>query len=169
MEEAKKKAKTQEKKEEKKEAKVDIAEQLKKAQAEANDYKDRWMRNVAEFDNYKKRTSATYSTAFEDGVSSVVLKILNIGDTLDYALNMGLDEKTTEGIKGIIKKYNDTLKEIGVEEIDVLGKTFDPNLAEAVMQVPKEDGEEDVIKQVFQKGYKIKDKIIRYAKVSVTK
>ena len=74
------------------------------------------------------------------------------------------------GIKGIRRKFDDTLKSLEIEEIDPIGQPFDPNFAEAVMQVEKGDGEEsDTVKQVFEKGYKLKDKIIRYAKVSVIK
>ena len=81
-----------------------------------------------------------------------------------------LDEKTAEGIKKIIEKYNETLKGLEVEEINPVGEVFDPNIAEAVMQAPADDGQEpDTVKQVFQKGYKLKDKIIRYAKVCVVK
>ena len=78
--------------------------------------------------------------------------------------------KTAEGIKNVKKKFLETLQSLEVEEIDPVGQPFDPNVAEAVMQVESTDGEEsDTVKQVFQKGYRKKDKIIRYAKVSVTK
>lgn len=142
-------------------------EELKK---QADDYKDKWMRNVAEFDNYKKRNANQWSEAFNEGVSSVIVKILPVGDNLDWALGLGLDEKTTEGIKKIRAKFDDTLKGLEIEEINPVGEVFDPNVAEAVMQVPLEEGDEpDTVKQVFQKGYRKKDKIIRYATVSVVK
>ncbi len=142
-------------------------EELKK---QADDYKDKWMRNVAEFDNYKKRNANQWSEAFNEGVSSVIVKILPVGDNLDWALGLGLDEKTTEGIKKIRAKFDETLKGLDIEEINPVGEVFDPNVAEAVMQVPLEEGDEpDTVKQVFQKGYRKKDKIIRYATVSVVK
>ncbi len=138
--------------------------------AQVEEFKDKWMRNVAEFDNYKKRNAKLWSEAFNEGVASVILKILPVGDNLDWALTLGLDEKTAEGIKGIRKKFDDVLSSLEVEEIDPTGKPFDPNEAEAVMQVEGSDGEEsEHVKQVFQKGYKKGDKIIRYAKVSVIK
>ena len=81
-----------------------------------------------------------------------------------------LDEKTTEGLINLRKKFEETLSSLEITPIDPTGQAFDPLIAEAVMQVEKADGEEsDVVKQVFQKGYKFKEKIIRYAKVSVTK
>ena len=99
-----------------------------------------------------------------------MLKILPVGDNLERALMMGLDEKTEEGIRGILRKYGETLKSMDIEEINPAGEKFDPNVAEAVMQVePKEGDESETVKQVFEKGYKLKDKIIRYAKVSVVK
>lgn len=138
--------------------------------AQADEFKDKWMRNVAEFDNYKKRNARLYQDAFNEGASSVVLKVLTVGDTLDRALEMGLDEKTAEGIKNIRRQFDETLKSLEVEEINPVGEVFDPNIAEAVMQVEGVDGEKsETVKQVFLKGYKIKEKIIRYAKVSVIK
>lgn len=142
-------------------------ETLKK---QVEEYKDKWMRNVAEFDNYKKRNANQWIEAFNEGVASVILKILPVGDNLDWALTIGLDEKTADGIKKIRAKFDETLKSLEIEEINPVGEPFDPNFAEAVMQVPASEGEEpDTVKQVFQKGYKKKDKIIRYATVSVVK
>ncbi len=147
-----------------------LIKELESAKKEAEDYKDKWMRNVAEFDNYKKRNAKLWSDAFNEGVASVILKILPVGDNLDWALTLGLDEKTAEGIKGVRKKFDDVLKSLEIEEINPQGKPFDPNEAEAVMQVPAQEGEEsDTVKQVFQKGYKKGEKIIRYATVSVIK
>lgn len=144
--------------------------QVKELQAQVEDYKNKWMRSVAEFDNYKKRNAKMWQDAFNEGISSVILKILPVGDNLDWALSIGLDEKTQEGIKNIKKKYDETLKSMDIEEINPLGLEFDPNTSEAVMMVDGEEGEESgVVKQVLQKGYKIKEKVIRYAKVSVIK
>jgi len=151
---------------EKSEAEREV-EELRKQVAE---YKDKWLRNVAEFDNYKKRNARLWQEAFNEGISSVVVKILPVGDNLDRALGLGLDEKTQEGIKAIKRKYDETLKGMDIEEIDPAGEPFDPNVAEAVMQVEKGEGDtSDTVKQVFEKGYRLKDKVIRYAKVSVIK
>ena len=150
--------------------KAKLLEEIETLKKQADDYKDKWMRNVAEFDNYKKRNAKIWTDAFNEGISSVIVKILPVGDSLDWALNMDLDEQTKEGIRGIRKKFDETLKGMDIEEINPVGEPFDPNFSEAVMQAPAEDGEQsDTVKQVFQKGYKMKDKIIRYAKVSVIK
>ncbi len=144
--------------------------ELIKAEKEKDEYKDKWMRNVAEFDNYKKRNAKLWQDAFNEGKADVIVKILPVGDNLDIALNLNLDEKTAEGIRLIKKKFLDVLKSMGVEEVNPEGQPFDPNIAEAIMQVEKEEGEEsDTVKQVFEKGYKMQDKIIRYAKCSVIK
>ncbi len=147
-----------------------LAKELETAKTLADDYKDKWMRNVAEFDNYKKRNAKIWQDAFNEGQTNVLVKILPVGDNLDWAMSLGLDEKTLEGIAKIKQKYDDTLKSIDVEEINPIGEIFDPSIAEAIMQVDGDEGDNhDVVKQVFQKGYKMKDKIVRYAKVSVVK
>ena len=144
--------------------------ELENVKKQAEEYKDKWMRNVAEFDNYKKRNANQWSEAYNEGIASVIKKILPVGDNLDWALTIGLDEKTEEGIKNIRRKFDDTLQSMEIEEINPIGQVFDPQIAEAVMQVPAEEGEQpDTVKQVFQKGYRKKDKIIRYATVSVVK
>lgn len=138
--------------------------------AKADEFKDKWMRNVAEFDNYKKRNARLWQDAFNEGACSVVLQVLTVGDNLERALSMDIDEKTKEGVKNIKRQFDETLKGLEVEEINPIGEKFDPNIAEAVMQVESTDGEQsETVKAVFLKGYKIKDKIIRYAKVSVIK
>ena len=154
-----------------KKSKIDEKDkEIETLKAEVETYKDKWMRGVAEFDNYKKRNAKIWSDAQTAGVIQTIEKILPIGDNLDWAIAMGLDEKTTEGLKNLRKKFEETLTSLGVTAIDPTGQVFDPEIAEAVMQVEKADGEEsDTVKQVFQKGYKINDKIIRYAKVSVVK
>ena len=145
-------------------------ESVEELKIKIEEYKDKWMRNVAEFDNYKKRNARLWQDAYNEGISSVVLKILPVGDNLDRALGMGLDEKTENGIRNIKRKFDETLKSLGIDEINPEGEKFDPNVAEAVMQVESaEEDESDTVKQVFEKGYKLKDKIIRYAKVSVVK
>ena len=84
----------------KKSSKADaLIKENEKLQALADEYKDKWMRNVAEFDNYKKRTAGQWAEAFNEGVSSVIIKILPVGDNLDWALTLGLDPKTEDGIK----------------------------------------------------------------------
>lgn len=174
MEEKKEKAPAKEKVSAKEKALVEenenLIKEIESLKSQVEEYKDKWVRNVAEFDNYKKRTASQWSEGFNEGIASVIVKILPVGDNLDWALSLGLDEKTTEGIKKIRAKFDDTLKDLEIEEINPLGQPFDPNFADAIMQADGDEGEESgTVKQVFQKGYKKKDKIIRYATVSVVK
>ena len=167
MEEKKTKKKPEEKGAEETEK---LKAELESAKKQADEYKDKWIRNVAEFDNYKKRNAKLWQDAFNEGIASVILKILVVGDSLDRALGMGLDEKTLAGIQGIKRKFDETLSSLDIQEINPVGEVFDPNVAEAVMQVEKgEEDKSDTVAQVFEKGYRLKDKIIRYAKVSVIK
>lgn len=134
------------------------------------DYKDKWMRSVAEFDNYKKRNAKIWQDAYSEGKAEVILKILTVGDTLERAAQMEMDEKTKEGVSLILRSFKETLQSLGVEEIDPTGEKFNPDIAEALMVVDPVEGEEsDTVKQVYQKGYKLGEKIIRFAKVIVTK
>ncbi len=153
-----------------------VIEELKKEVAalkendKTEEYKDKWMRSVAEFDNYKKRNANLYREAYGDGKKDILLKVLGVGDNLERALAMELDEKTKEGVSMILRSFTEMLEGQGVTEINPVGEKFDPNLCEAVMQAEAGEGEEaDCVKAVFQKGYKMGDKVIRYAKVSVTK
>ncbi len=139
-----------------------------KLQKEAFAYKDSWYRTSADFDNFRKRNSEARSIAYKDGKIDTITKILVVGDNLERALTMPLDEKTKQGIELVLRQFKETLQSLDVFEINPLGEIFDPTTSEAVMKMPKEDGEEEnVVKQVFLKGYKLGDKIIRYAQVVV--
>ena len=143
-------------------------DELRKALEETkNDY----LRARADCENVRKRSLADVRNAYADGKLEAVTKILSIGDSLDWALKMPLDEKTREGIEKLVKKYHDDLGLLGVKEFSPeLGSAFDPKCAEAVMQVEAEEGDApNVVKQVFGRGYKLGEKVIRYAQVTVTK
>ena len=168
IEKEKAESQTQESSSEQAEDKKD--DELAAAKKAADEFKDKWMRSVAEFDNYKKRNARLYQDAYAEGRTDVIVKILPIGDNLDTAISMGLDEKTTEGLKLLKKKFDEVLKGMEITEINPIGEPFDPATMEAIMQAEKGENEtSDTVKQVFQKGYKLKDRIIRYAKVSVIK
>jgi len=136
--------------------------------AQAEDFKDKWMRTAAEFDNYKKRTVSTRLQSIEEGKSQILLKVLPIGDNLERALNLPIDEKTKEGLNLLVRNFKELLEKEGITEINPIGEKFDPNMHEALMQVAAEDGDiSGNVKDVFIKGYKIGDKVIRYAQVRV--
>lgn len=137
-------------------------------ESESKSYKDSWIRISADFENYKKRNQEARSIAYKDGKIDVLTKILDVGDNLDRALLLNLDEKTKEGIEMTARRYYETLQSIDVSVINPVGEDFDPNTQEAIMKVPAGEGEkEGTVKQVYLKGYKLGDKIIRYAQVVV--
>ncbi len=143
---------------------------LQKAEALAEDYKRKWYAVSAEYDNYRKRTSAAVSKAYADGHAEAILKLLPVADNFGYALDGASDEKTKAGIDKVIKSFNTVLASLGVEEIKVeAGMSFDESVMEAVLNSECADGEQpNTVKLVLKKGYKSGDKVIRYAQVSVT-
>ena len=148
-----------------------LTEENEKLRKEIEETKNDYLRARADCENVRKRTSAEISRAYDDGRLEAITKVLPIGDSLDWALKMPLEDKTREGIEMLLKKYHESLVALGVKEFSPeVGSAFDPNSAEAVMQVQAEDGDEpNAVKQVFGRGYKLGEKVIRYAQVSVTK
>ena len=145
-------------------------EKIAAAEKAAEEYKDKWMRLAAEFDNYKKRNARLRVDSLQEGRGEMVVKILPIGDNLDRALKMDVDEGTLKGLEMLKRSFSEVLTSVGVTETSTKGEKFDPTLHEAVMQVPTEDETaDDTIAEVYTKGYKLGDKIIRYAQVSVYK
>ncbi len=142
-----------------------------KLRKDLEETKNDYLRARADCENVRKRSAADVRNAYADGKLEAVTKVLAIGDSLDWALKMPLDEKTKEGIEKLVKKYNENLVALGVKEFSPeAGSAFDPNSAEAVMQVDGEDGDEpNSVKQVFGRGYKLGEKVIRYAQVSVVR
>ena len=131
--------------------------------------KNQLLRTAAEYDNYRKRSQREADQKFNDGVSHAVTQILGILDTLDMAANaVCADENYKKGVMMTLDKAAKALENLNITEIEALNKPFDPNFMNAVQQVPPAEGQEsgDVV-QVFQKGYKIGDKIIRHATVVV--
>ena len=149
----------------------ELQEENLKQKAELEEAKNDYLRARADCENVRKRKGEEVRAAYADGKTEAVTKILSVGDSLDWALKMELDDKTREGIEKLVKKYHEILESLGVKEFSPeLGSAFDPNTAAAVMQVDGEEGEESGrIKQIFGRGYKLGDKVIRYAQVSVVK
>ena len=144
--------------------------ELEKAIFAAEDYKRKWYSVSAEYDNYRKRNAQSVSRAYADGASEAILKLLPVADNFGYALDSASDEKTRAGIDKIIKSFKTILSSLGIEEIEIsVGDEFDEGVAEAIMNFPCEQGEApNTVKQVLKKGYRAKDKVIRFAQVTVT-
>jgi molecular chaperone GrpE len=144
------------------------AELLEKTKL-ADEYKDKWIRVSAEFENYRKRTARDSFTSYMEGKADILKKILPIGDNLERAIETTTDEKIKEGILLVIRNYSKILEAENVKEINPEGEPFDHTTCEAIMSMPAAEGEkEGIIKKVLVKGYKLDDKVIRYAQVAVT-
>ena len=145
--------------------------QLEEALTQAADYKDRWMRSMAEFDNYRKRTTKEKEQSFDRGVRDVVEKLLPVLDNFERAEkaleNVDDCAKIKESFDLVHKQVVDTLTKMGLEKIETEGKEFDPNFHEAVMQTPTSDHPEHTIINELQKGYKLGDKVLRASMVNV--
>ena len=142
---------------------------LETAVAQRDEYLDSLRRTQADFQNFKRRNQTARADGYEDGVREAIAAMLpsidNLERALDAADKAGVNDGLTDGVRMTLTTLLDGLKRFGFEEVPSLGEQFDPELHNAVM---REAGEEPgKILEVFQKGYKVKDKIIRYAMVKV--
>ena len=129
---------------------------------------DHFKRILAEFENFKKRSQKERETLYNSILSDVVEVILPVLDNLENAVKVETkDEGYKKGIELVLKQFNDVLKSKGVEEIEALGQTFDPELHEAVRSVQDDEKGEKEVVEVYRKGYKIGSKVIRHSMVAV--
>ena len=131
---------------------------------------DKTMRQMAEFENFRKRTEKEKSMMFETGAKSVIEKILPVIDNFERGLAaIEPDNKDSfyEGMCMIHKQMLGELEKIGVTPIEALGKEFDPNFHNAVMQVASEELESGMVAQELQKGYLYRETVVRYSMVAV--
>lgn len=138
-----------------------LNEQLKESQ-------DKYLRLMAEYDNFRKRSAKERLEITSSATANVISEILPVFDNFERALETETtDESYKAGVEMIFNQFKEMLKKLNVEIIDPTGKTFDPNIANAVNQIEDPELGENVVAQTFQKGYKIGDKVIRYAMVVV--
>ena len=162
--------KTEEVKEEPKKKKASKSkEELEKALLDAEESKRKWYAVTAEYENYRRRTQNQSAQRYQEGRNDVVASLFPIGDNLERAISTCQDENTKQGLDMILKAYRKVLEGEGVEVIDPTGQPFDADTMEAIMAMPAGEGEESgLVKQVYVKGYKKGDKVLRYAQVIVT-
>ena len=146
-----------------------VKAKLDAAEKNAAQAKDQLLRMAAEYENYRKRSTREADQKFNDGVSFAVNQIIPIRDTLEMAANAPTtDENYKKGVTMTLDKAAKALETLHVEEIETLGKPFDPNFMNAVQQVPAQEGQESgTVVTVYQKGYKLGEKIVRHATVVV--
>ena len=151
------------KKESKKESEIkETAEKLIQAE------KEKYLRLCAEYDNFRKRSQKERDGLYADIKADTLLKFLPVYDNLERALaTPTADEAYRKGVEMTMVQFNQTLEKLGITEIEALGQKFDPNVHNAVMHVEDESFGENEVVEVFQKGFKLNDKVIRFAMVKV--
>ena len=164
------KAETKEtKKADKKKAKADKKNEA--MQAKIDELEDRVKRQMAEFENFRKRTDKEKAMMFETGAKSVIEKILPVVDNFERGLaTIPEDDENSafaNGMKMIYKQMMDELEKLGVKPIEAVGQEFDPNFHNAVMQMESEEYESGVVAQEMLKGYMYHDTVVRHSMVAV--
>jgi len=147
-----------------------IEEQLEAAKKEVEQYKDKYLRAVAEFDNYRKRTLKEKAELLLNGSEKTVCAFLPILDDFERAIADKTEDVNAikEGMQIIFNKFNKTLESLGVKKIETEGKDFDVDFHEAVAMVPgMGDDKKGKVIDCVQTGYQLNDKVIRHAKVAV--
>jgi len=134
----------------------------------ASEYLELAQRITAEFENYKKRNADLAKKSEEDGIIKAVEKMLPVVDAFDNAFKMVTEEGSKQGLKLVYDIIIDALKDLGVEEIDALGKEFDPDLHNAVIATDDSENVGKVL-EVYQKGFTFAGRVIRYSMVRVAK
>ena len=145
--------------------------ELADLQRERDDYKDRWLRKGAEFDNYRKRVERERREQADQSVVDLLQELLLVVDDFDRALTVGGDEGGAyrKGVELIHGKLHDLLRKQGVKAMDVLGADFDPNVHMAVMHEESPEHREGEVIGELQKGYMLHDRLLRPAMVKVAK
>jgi molecular chaperone GrpE len=150
-----------------------LNDKISKLEQEVMDYRDKLIRKAAEFDNYRKRTSEEFVRLIDTANEDLLITLLPVLDDLErFKKNYNRDIKSEDlkkGIDMIFDKLESTLKNFGLAEIDAINSEFNPDFHDALMMMEKEGTESNIVIDQHQKGYKLKDKVIRHAKVVVSK
>lgn len=147
----------------------DHAKQIADLQAEYDQMKDQWLRSRAEFDNYRKRILREMDTTKFNATADLLRVFLPVVDNLERALAHANEEDgLAEGVRLVHKQLLDLLAAQGVVAIEAKGQAFDPNIHDALSMTPSEEVEEGVILEEFERGYMLKDQVLRPSKVIVS-
>jgi len=145
--------------------------ETQKLKEQIDELNDRYIRQMAEFENFRKRTEKEKQQMFETGAKSVIEKMLPVVDNFERGLAALSDEEKegqfAQGVMMVYKQLMDELEKMEVKPIEAVGKEFDPNLHNAVMHIEDENLGENVIAQELQKGYTYRDTVVRYSMVQV--
>lgn len=149
------------------EAPPQLTEEEKLQQA-LKEQEDKYLRLLAEYDNYRKRSQKEKETAWTTAKADTIKELLPVYDNLERALKQETaDEAYAKGVQMTMQQLKTVLEKLGVEEIPAQGEPFDPNLHNAVMHMEDEAMGENIVAEVFQAGFKMGEKVIRHAMVKV--
>ena len=150
---------------------ADLLSENEKQKAELAEQKDMYLRVLAEYENFRRRTADEKSKIYSDTTAEVVEKFLPVLDNLEHAAacsaDTDADSAIRQGVELVLRSFREILEKLGVSEIPALGETFDPNIHNAVMREDDPEKGESEITAVFQKGYKLSNKVIGYSMVKV--
>lgn len=147
---------------------AELEDKVKALEEAAAKDKDKYLRLLAEYDNFRKRSIQEKDAAAANASAKAALEVISVIDNFERAMDAECsDENYKKGVEMIYNQFTDVIKKLGVEEIDALGQEFNPNLHNAVNHVEDENFGENTVCQVYQKGYKLGDKVIRCAMVVV--
>ncbi len=147
----------------------DVQAELDKVKEELKKQKELFLRTAAEYDNFRKRTEREKLALYSDATSEAVIEFLPVADNLERALEQKdcSAEDLRKGVEMVQSQMKAALKKLSVEEMGEIGEPFNPDLHNAVSHIDDENAGDNTITQVFQKGYKINDKVVRHAMVQV--
>ncbi len=144
---------------------LEATDELAAVKAERDAINDKYLRIMAEYDNYRKRAGKDRENAYADAYCDVLKEILPVADNLERAVAFTADANLAQGVAMTYQQLKEAFAKLGIEEIPT--DTFDPNYHNAVMHVEDEEHGEGEIVEVFQKGYKKGDRVLRFAMVKV--
>ncbi len=149
-----------------------VVEQVEKTEVEiltekSNELADRLLRLTAEFDNFRKRTQKEKETLYKDAQAATIGGFLDVLDNLERAALAGDGDDLSKGVELVIAQFKSVLEKMGVSVIDPQGEAFNPELHNAVSHIEDENVGENIVVNVFQKGYIMGDRVIRFAMVQV--
>ena len=142
---------------------------LEAAEKKRDEYLAMAQRAQADYQNFKRRNSATRTEAYDDGVRDTIAAMLPVIDNLERAIAAAESEDSAlvSGVQMTLRQMMEALTRMGLEEVPALGEKFDPDIHNAVMRAPEGEGEPGQVLEVFQKGYRVKGRMIRYAMVKI--
>lgn len=148
---------------------VEEAERMEQLAKDYESLKDQRLRLAAEYDNYRKRTAKEKEQIYSDAKIATVKEFLAVYDNLERAVAQGGDEDSPhkKGMEMIFHQFEEILQKMGVEKIDAVGQTFDPEKHSAVMHIEDETLGENTVAEVFQQGFILHGKVLRFAVVKV--